>query len=118
MFRPEVTLESHKGHKLQVASGFSGNIHFTGFFLETFMKRTAASLLIIFLSLAWSMPALASHRENRNIGENGREARRAQKQYQKYSKRQAKRQRKAMKRYQNAQRKAAKRQQRQLRAHR
>jgi hypothetical protein len=76
------------------------------------MKRVAASLLLALLSLAWSTPVLAQKRENRSIGENGREARRAQKQYQKYSRKQIKKQRKAMKKYQKAQRKAAKRQRR------
>jgi hypothetical protein len=76
------------------------------------MKRIAACLLLGVLSLAWSTPVFAQKHENRSIGENGREARRAQKQYQKYSKRQAKKQRKAMKKYQKAQKKAAKRQRR------
>jgi len=75
------------------------------------MKRIAACLLAL-LSVSWSAPAIGQKHENRSIGENGREARRAQKQYQKYSKRQAKRQRKAMRKYQKAQRQAAKRQRR------
>ncbi len=73
------------------------------------MKRIAAFILLLALSVAWSMPVYAQ-RENRSIGENSREAKKAAKQQQKYSKRQAKRQRKAAKKYQKAQRKAAKKQ--------
>ncbi|MFZ0760747.1 MAG: hypothetical protein WAM69_12420 [Candidatus Sulfotelmatobacter sp.] len=73
------------------------------------MKRIAVLLLLLASCVAWSMPALAQ-RENRSIGENGREAKRALKQYQKAAKKQAKRQRKMMKKYQKQQRKAAKRQ--------
>jgi len=54
-----------------------------------------------------SIPAQAQ-RENRSIGENGREARRAAKQQQKYAKKTSKKQRKAMKKYQKAQKKATK----------
>lgn len=71
------------------------------------MKRLAAFLLLAVL--ACSLPAYAS-KENKSIGENSKEAKRAQKQYAKYGKKQAKRQQKAMKKYQKAQRKAAKRQ--------
>ena len=81
------------------------------------MKRIAAFLLLALLSLAWSHPVLAQ-RENRSIGENQIEAKRAAKQYRKYSNKQAKKQRKAMKKIQKAQKKAAKRQQRQQRHHR
>jgi hypothetical protein len=75
------------------------------------MKRIAALILLIAFSAAWSIPAYAQ-RENRSIGENGREARKAAKQQQKSVKKNARRQRKAMKKYQKAQRKAAKQQQR------
>ena len=56
------------------------------------MKRTAALILILAAaSLAWSIPANAQ-RENRSIGENSREAKRAAKQYQKAQNKAAKRQ--------------------------
>ncbi len=71
------------------------------------MKRIAAFLLLGVLSVAWSIPAVAQ-RENRSIGENSREARKAAKQQQKASKKLAKKQRKAAKKYQKAQRKAGK----------
>jgi len=74
------------------------------------MKRIAASLILAAASIAWSLPANAQ-RENRSIGENSREARKASKQYQKASKKAARKQQKQMKKYQKAQRKAAKRQQ-------
>jgi Skp family chaperone for outer membrane proteins len=76
-----------------------------------FMKRIAAFLLLFALSIAVSLPAHAQ-RENTSIGENGREARRAAKQQQKYAKKTAKKQRKAMKKYQKAQKKASKKSQR------
>jgi uncharacterized protein HemX len=75
------------------------------------MKRVAALILLIVLSLAGSIPAFAQP-ENRSIGENGREAKRASKQYQKAQKKAAKKQRKLMKKYQKQQRRAAKRQNR------
>jgi hypothetical protein len=75
------------------------------------MKRTAVFLLLAAASLAWSIPASAQP-ENRSIGENSREAKRASKQYQKAQRKAAKKQQKQMKKYQKAQRKAAKRQQR------
>jgi hypothetical protein len=75
------------------------------------MKPTATILLLAAASLAWSLPANAQH-ENRSIGENSIEARRASKQYQKAAKKAAKKQQKQMKKYQKQQRKAAKRQQR------
>ena len=68
------------------------------------MKRIAALLLLVAGSAVWSIPA-AAQRENRSIGENGREARKAAKQQQKASKKMAKKQRKAAKRYQKQQRK-------------
>ena len=74
------------------------------------MKKVTAFLVLLASTVAWTLPAQAQ-RENKSIGENGREARKAAKQQQKYSKKQAKRQSKAMKKYQKAQRKAAKRQQ-------
>lgn len=75
------------------------------------MKRLAGFFLLLSSTVAWTIPVLAQ-RENRSIGENGREARKAAKQQQKTVKKSAKKQRKAMKRYQKAQRKAARRQQR------
>jgi hypothetical protein len=75
------------------------------------MKRIATFLLLAAASLAWSIPANAQ-RENRSVGENGIEAKRAAKQYQKASKKEARKQQKQMKKYQKAQRKAAKRQKR------
>jgi hypothetical protein len=74
------------------------------------MKRIAAVLLLAIITLA-SVPAFA-RKENKAIGENQNEARRAMKQQQKYQKRQAKRQQRAMKKYQKAQRKATRRQRR------
>jgi hypothetical protein len=71
------------------------------------MKRITACLLLLFLSVAWSMPAEAK----RDNSGNSRQARKAVKQQRKLTNRQAKKQRKAMKRYQKAQRKAAKQQQ-------
>jgi hypothetical protein len=71
------------------------------------MKRIAALLLLLALSIASSTPAFAE-RENRSIGENSQEARKAAKQQQKYAKKQAKKQRKAWKKYQKAQHKGSK----------
>jgi len=71
------------------------------------MKRLAALLLLAVVTLAGSLPAYA-RKENKAIGENSREAKRAAKQYQKYGRKQAKRQQKMMKQYQKQQRKAAK----------
>jgi hypothetical protein len=68
------------------------------------MKRIAALLLLVGLGFSGSM---AAQRENRSIGENAAEAKRASKQYQKYGKKQAKKQRKAAKRAQKAQKRAA-----------
>jgi len=75
------------------------------------MKRIAALILLAALTVACALPATAQ-RENRSIGENSREAKRASKQYQKAQKKAAKKQRKAAKKYQKQQRKAAKRQRR------
>jgi hypothetical protein len=72
------------------------------------MKKLAAFLLLIVFSFALSVPASASHTENRGIGENQREAKRAAKQQRKYSKKQVKKQRKMMKGIQKNQKKAAK----------
>jgi hypothetical protein len=77
------------------------------------MKRIAAFVLLFALS-AVSIPAHAQ-RENRSIGENGIEAKRAAKQQRKYTKKTAKKQRKAMKKYQKAQKKANKRSKRRRR---
>ena len=74
------------------------------------MKPTAF-LLLAALSVAWSLPATAQP-ENKSIGENSREAKKASKQYQKASRKAAKKQQKQMKKYQKAQRNAAKKQQR------
>jgi hypothetical protein len=75
------------------------------------MKRLAAILLLAAASTAWSVRA-AAQPENRSIGENSIEAKKAAKQYQKAARKAAKRQQKQMKKYQKAQRKAAKKQQR------
>jgi len=75
------------------------------------MRRIAALILLLASTVAVSLPATA-RRENRSIGENGQEARKAAKQQRKTVNRNAKRQRKAMKRYQKAQRKSAKQHQR------
>jgi hypothetical protein len=75
------------------------------------MKRLGVLILLLGSIAAWTIPAY-TQRENRSIGENGREAKKAAKQQQKYSKKQAKRQRKAMKKYQKQQRKAAKQEKR------
>lgn len=73
------------------------------------MKRIAALILLLASSVAWAMPGKT---ERTNIGENGREARKAAKQYRKASKKAAKKQRKAMKRSQRTQRKAGRKTQR------
>jgi cytidylate kinase len=75
------------------------------------MKQIAPFLILAAATVAWSVPAHAQP-ENRSIGENSREAKRAAKQYQKAGRKAAKRQQKQMKRYQKAQREAARRQQR------
>jgi hypothetical protein len=75
------------------------------------MKRISTFLLLAAVSVAWSLPATAQP-ENKSIGENRREAKKASKQYQKAAKKAARKQQKQMKKYQKAQRKAAKRQQR------
>jgi hypothetical protein len=74
------------------------------------MKRFAAILLLAACTAASSIPAYAQ-KENRSIGENGQEAKKASKQYRKAQKKALKNQRKAMKKNQKAQRKLAKRQQ-------
>jgi hypothetical protein len=71
------------------------------------MKRIGALLLPVVLTVACSLPAIAE-KENKSIGENSIEAKKAAKQQQKASKKIAKKQQKAMKKYQKAQRKAAK----------
>jgi len=72
------------------------------------MKRIAALILLGALTIACSRPA-GAQRENRSIGENGREARKAAKQQQKATRKMARQQRKAAKKYQKDQRKASKR---------
>jgi hypothetical protein len=73
------------------------------------MRRTAAFLLLFAAGIACSLPAVAQ-KENRSIGENSIEARKAAKQYQKAAKKTAKKQRKAAKKIQKQQRQAAKQQ--------
>jgi hypothetical protein len=75
------------------------------------MKRIAAFLLLLAMASAWSVPAwsMPSKPENRSIGENGREARRAAKKYHKSSQRSGRKQQRQMKKYQKAQHKLAKR---------
>jgi hypothetical protein len=73
------------------------------------MKRIAVLLLLFSITPAWSMPTKP---ENKSIGENGQEDRRAAKRYHKSSQKSARKQQKQMKKYQKAQRKLAKRAQR------
>jgi F0F1-type ATP synthase membrane subunit b/b' len=75
------------------------------------MKRVVILILLSAFIVTGSISAYADH-ENRSIGENSREARKAAKQQQKASKKIAKKQRKAAKKYQKQQRKAAKQQRR------
>jgi len=75
------------------------------------MKRLAVLILLLASTVVLTLPA-AAQRENRSIGENGIEARKAAKQQRKLVKKNAKKQRKAMKRYQKTQRKSAKQQRR------
>jgi hypothetical protein len=74
------------------------------------MKRILAFVFLLAFGCAQGITAQAQ-RENRSIGENGQEARKAAKQQRKTVNKNAKRQRKAMKKYQKAQSKSAKRQQ-------
>jgi hypothetical protein len=76
------------------------------------MKRIATFLLLLALIPAWAMPKKP---ENKSIGENGQEARRAARKYHKSSLKTARKQQKQMKKYQKAQRRLAKRQQRRTR---
>jgi uncharacterized membrane protein (DUF106 family) len=69
------------------------------------MKRIAALLLLIALTVACSMPARA---QNTTTAENMRRAKKGAKQHQKVLKKLSKKQQKSMKKYQKAQRKAAK----------
>ena len=73
------------------------------------MKRFSTLLLLIAFAMisAHSIPASAE-KENRKIGENQIESKRAAKQQQKMLKKNAKRQRKAAKKSQKAQRRTAK----------
>lgn len=74
------------------------------------MKRIATfALLAIFCAAA---PAANAQHENRSIGENQVEAKKAAKQQQKANKKLAKKQRKAMKNYQKAQKRSSKQQKR------
>ena len=70
------------------------------------MKRIAAFLLLMALSVAFSMPAQAEN--TAATAENRRRAHREAKQHQKVLKKLSKKQRKAMKKSDKAQRKAAK----------
>ena len=80
------------------------------------MKRIAPFMLLALTlawtaSLAWSLPP-NPQRENRSIGENQNEAKKAAKDQRKLDHRAAKKQHKAMKRYNKAQHKASKQQKR------
>jgi hypothetical protein len=75
------------------------------------MKRFTAFILLLAASIAWPVPANA-RKENKAVGENGQEARKAARQQRKIVNKNAKKQRKAMKKYQKAQRKSAKQQRR------
>ncbi len=74
------------------------------------MKRIAMFALLTALCAA--VPAAYAQPENRAIGENQKEAKRAAKQQQKANKKLAKKNRKAMKNYQKAQKRSAKQQKR------
>jgi len=70
------------------------------------MKRIFAfMLLLVALSVAWSIPAQA---QRTTTAENMRRSRKEAKQQQKVSKKLSKKQRKAMKKYEKSQQKAAK----------
>ena len=71
------------------------------------MKRIATLVLLAVFAASAATPASAK-KENKSIGENGHEAKRAAKQQRKSVNKNAKRQRKAAKRAQKAQRRAAK----------
>jgi hypothetical protein len=71
------------------------------------MKRISVFALMIALFAAGGPPAFAK-RENKSIGENGHEAKKAAKQRRKYVNKNSKAQRKAAKKAQKAQRRAAK----------
>jgi uncharacterized protein HemX len=75
------------------------------------MKRIATFLLLAAFGAGAAAPAIAQP-ENRRIGENQAEAKRAAKQQQKANKKLAKKNRKAMKNYQKAQKRSAKQQKR------
>ena len=75
---------------------------------EKAMKRLTGVLLTAVLCCTAVAPSFAGQKENRSIGENQQEAKRAARQQQKYAKKQAKRQKKMMKQYQKQQKKAAK----------
>jgi predicted lipid-binding transport protein (Tim44 family) len=71
------------------------------------MKRIAAFLLlglVIAVAPGWAM----AKKENRSIGENGREAKRAAKQHQRYVNKSSRKQRRTYRKSQKAQRRAAK----------
>jgi hypothetical protein len=69
------------------------------------MKRIAALLLLVALSVAGAMPAYA---QRTSVEENARQSQKAAKRQQKASRKAAKNQRKAMKKYTKGQRKAVK----------
>jgi hypothetical protein len=69
------------------------------------MKRIAAFMLLVALSVAGAIPAQG---QRVSVEENARQSRKAAKTQQKMLKKSAKKQRKAMKKYAKAQRKAVK----------
>jgi len=69
------------------------------------MKRIAAFLLLVALSVAGAMPAYA---QRTSVDENARQSQKAAKRQQKASRKSAKNQRKALKKYTKGQRKAVK----------
>jgi len=76
------------------------------------MKRICLSLLLLVSMALLCSPPANAQRENRSIGENRVEAKRAAKQQQKVNKKLAKQHTKAMKKYQKSLRKSAKQQKR------
>jgi hypothetical protein len=70
------------------------------------MKRIAVFALLVALSVAWSMPAQAQHR---NVAETARQSRKADKKQQKINRKAAKRQQKAFKKGAKADKKANRR---------
>jgi uncharacterized protein HemX len=79
------------------------------------MKRIAAFVLLLALSLAGSIPV---HAQRMTPEQNARQSRKAAKKQQKFLNKANKKQRKAMKKYEKAQRKATKRANKQLKQRR